>query len=220
VTTTDFLATWNWLSEHGLEVLAIALSPLFALQVSAKIERRRDDHNRKLYALQTLLATRHAPFADDRIRTLNMIDVLFPNDGPVRQARTELMRALSKTEGLNPDGSVDKKLSDEWNERQWDLVSAMAAVLTVPMTKEDFASGYAPKALNDALGEKLLSAETNKSLIMFARKELGLRWNPDALYKYPNGAGIMGEYHEAATSAEKGSSAIRDPTDDRHAGDR
>ena len=194
-----WLAVWNWLSTHGLEIVAIALSPLFALQVSAKLERNRDEHNRKLYALQTLLATRHSPFADDRIRTLNMIDVLFPAGAAVREARRDLMKSLSKTTGLNPDGTVDKVLSDEWNERQWDLVSAMATVLKVPMTKDDFASGYAPKALQDMMGQQLLAAETNKSLIMFARKDLGLRWNPAALFQYPSDVGIVGPYKEPPT---------------------
>lgn len=187
---------WDWLSVHGLEIAAIALSPLFALQVSARIERDRDAKNRKLYALQTLLATRHAPLADDRIRTLNMIDVLFPDDIAVRTARSELMKALSETKGLNPDGTVDKELSDEWNERQWELVSAIATVLKVRLTKDDFSSGYAPKALRDVTGQQLLTAETNKSLIMFARKDLGLPWNPAALYQYPHGAGIIGQYKE------------------------
>lgn len=201
-----WLSVWNWVSIHGLEILAIALSPLIALQVSAKIERNRDDRNRKLWALQTLMATRHAPFADDRIRTLNMIDVLFRNDETVRNARSELLASLSKTEGVNPDGTLEKTLSDEWNERQWELVSAMAVGLKVPLAKADFDAGYAPKALNEARMREALTVETNKSLIMFARKELGLPWQPADLLQYPAGAGVIGEYKEpeAPTASDGG----------------
>lgn len=195
----------EWLSAHGLEILAIALSPLIALQISANIERGRDEENRKaallrdeenrkLYALQTLLATRHSPFADDRIRTLNMVDVLFQNDDAVRKARHELMKSLSKPPALNPDGTMDKVLSDEWNERQWDLVSSMAEVLKVPITKDDFASGYAPKALGDMMAQQALVLEFNRTMIMFARNELGLPWNPLALYKMPDDMAVFGQF--------------------------
>jgi hypothetical protein len=166
------LAIRDWLSADGLEIAAIALSPLIALRISAKLERNRDEDNRKLWVLQTLMATRHAPFADDRIRALNMIDVLFRNDDAVRSARRELLASLSKTEGVSPDGTLDKKLS--------------------------------AKALNAALMRQALMDETNKSLIMFARKDLGLRWQPSALFQYPAGAGVIGEYKEPEAPAERG----------------
>lgn len=105
------------------------------------------------------------------------------------------MKSLSKTEVAHPDGTVDEALGGEWNERQWDLVSAMATVLKVPMTK-DFASGYAAKTLQDTMGQQLLAAETNNSLIMFARKDLRLRWNPAALFQYPSDVGIFGPFKE------------------------
>lgn len=199
-----WLAAWDWFSSHGLEIIAIAISPLVALQVSTKLERDRDEKNRKLYILQTLLATRHAPFSDDRIRALNAIDVLFPNDVAVRGARRELMKSLSKPEGLRPDGVVPSELLDEWNERQWELVSEIAQVLRVPITKDDFASGYAPKAISDMLGQQLLTLETNKSLIMFARNQLGLPWNPAALFHYPDGVGIVGPYKEVSIDNKEG----------------
>jgi hypothetical protein len=195
-THDTLLAVWEWVSTHGLQIAAIALSPLIALRISAARERKRDGENRKLAILQTLMATRHSPFADDRIRALNIVDVLFYDNATVRTAHRALMMSLSKSEGLNPDGTVDKKLSDEWNERQWDLVSAMAAVLRLPMTKADFEAGYAPKALNEARAQQALLIEVNKSLIMFARKDLGLKWNPAALFQLPDDVGIIGPYKE------------------------
>jgi hypothetical protein len=120
--------------------------------------------------------------------------VLFRDDTTVRNARRDLLISLSKTEGVNPDGTVDKKLSDEWNERQWELVSTMAATLNVCMTKDDFAAGYAPRALNDLSVQQALAAELNKTMIMFARNSLGLRWNPLALYKIDDG--VLGPHKE------------------------
>ncbi len=40
------------------------------------------------------------------------------DDVAVRESRRGLMKSLSKTEGLDPDGTPTKELSDEWNERQ------------------------------------------------------------------------------------------------------
>lgn len=54
--------------------------------------------------------------ADDTRTALNSrIDVLFQDDAEVRNARRGLMKALSKAEGLIPDGTITKELSDEWN---------------------------------------------------------------------------------------------------------
>ena len=125
-----------------------------------------------------------------------MIDVLFQNDATVRTTRRNLLAALSKTDGVNPDGTLDKRLADEWNESQWELVSAMATVLKVPLTKEDFNAGYSPKALNEILMQQALMGEFNRTMIMFARKDLGLKWNPNALFKMPDGVGITGSYIE------------------------
>lgn len=178
------------------------------------MERDRDEKNRKLYALQPLLASRHSPFADDRTRTLNMADVLFHDDIPVRDARRELMKSLSKTEGMKPDGTPSKELGNEWNERQWDLVSAMAAVLKTPMTKDDFSSGYSPKALNDMMIQQMLATEVSKPLIIFARKNLGLRWNPAVLFQYAPGTGIIGTYQGPPPPTPPG--PLQPPQSDEH----
>jgi hypothetical protein len=189
-------AIWDWVSTHGLEIVAIGASPLFALRVSSELDRRRDERNRKMYALTILMATRHSPFADERIRVLNTIDILFYDDEKVREARRNLMIALGKSDGLKPDGSPSEELAAEWNARQWDLVSVMATALKVNVTEADFKLGYLPKALNDMMAQQYLGLEMNRSLIMFARNSLGLPWQPKALFKYPPGDGIIGQYHE------------------------
>lgn len=190
-----------WIFSSGLEIAAIALSPFIALRVSERLDREREEHNRKLWILQTLMATRHAPFADDRIRALNMVDVLFPGDENVRNARRKLMAALSDQERMNPDGSPTKELLDEWNERQWLLVSAMAALLKVPMTEADFKAGYAPKALSDLGGQQLLAAELNRTMVMYFRNQLGMPWNPSALFKMPENVAMRGVYQEPSAQA-------------------
>lgn len=176
------------------------MSPLIALQVSAGIERSRDAENKRRDVLEVLMATRHAQLGDDRIRALNKITVLFAGESKVIAAHRALMEALSKP--MNPDGSMPDGLANTWNERQWDLVAAIAQTLRIPITHDEFVLGYAPRAIGDAMAQQNLLVETNKSLLSFARKELGLRWDPNFLYKLPPGAGIVGSFSEAGPPEE------------------
>lgn len=194
----DWRSAWTWLLSYGLEALAIALSPLIALQVSAEIDRARDADNRKMEILQTLMATRHAMLSDDRVRALNRITVLFSDDPDVLDAHKALMNSLSKP--INADGTVPQDLQQEWNDAQWRLASAIAATLNVKITKDEFALGYAPRIIATNMEAQQLLIETNKSLLNFARKELGLRWDPKFLAQLPPGVGIIGPYQEPPTT--------------------
>lgn len=193
-------SAWSWLQTFGLEFLAIALSPLIALQVSADIERNRDSDNRKLEVLETLMATRHAMLNDDRVRALNKITVLFSDDRKVLAAHDALMTALLKP--ANPDGTYSQQLQDEWNDAQWNLVSAIAQTLNVTITREEFNRGYLPRAISFAMEQQNLLLETNKSLMSFARKELGLKWDPNWLYRLPPGVGITGAFVQGPPESE------------------
>jgi hypothetical protein len=126
--------------------------------------------------LQNLMETRHAKTSDDRIRALNRITVLFSDEPQILQTHRDLMASLSKP--INTDGSVPKELEDEWNDAQWTLVSSIAEPLHVKISKEEFELGYAPRSISAIILQQKLMVETNKSLMAFARKDLGLRWDP------------------------------------------
>jgi hypothetical protein len=200
----DWRLAWTWLQTSGLEALAIALSPLIALQVSAGIERSRDSENRKMEVLQTLMETRHAVVSDDRIRALNRVTILFSTDAKVLEAHRTLMASLSKP--INQDGTVPPLLLDEWNERQWELVSAISEILHVSITKDEFALGYAPRSLMATVEQQRLAIETNKSLMSLARMQLGLRWDPKFLAQLQPGVGVVGPYQEPPDEPSSGQS--------------
>jgi hypothetical protein len=162
-----------------ISVLAIALSPLIATQVSERLQRGREDRQRKFWVLQTLMANRHNNFADDRIRALNSVDILFSDNPSVKHARRTLIDALTKP--INADGTVPQELQDEWNEALWHLVAAISDALKIPVTRADFFAGYVPRAVNDAQLQQLAAIELNKTMIMYFRAQLGLPWNPHAL---------------------------------------
>lgn len=81
-------------------LLAILLSPVVAVLVSLYIQHRKERKATKLWIFNTLIATRHAPMTDERVRALNMVDVVFHDAKRVRQLWHEYFDMLSN-EGLN-----------------------------------------------------------------------------------------------------------------------
>lgn len=62
------------------------LSPLIALRVSRYLDEVRERDRRRLELFQILMQWRAALFAEQPVRALNLIDILFYNDKAVRDA--------------------------------------------------------------------------------------------------------------------------------------
>lgn len=60
-----------------INVVAILLSPLIALQVQKWIERYKSRETRQLYVFRTLMTTRLSRVSSDHVNALNMIDLEF-----------------------------------------------------------------------------------------------------------------------------------------------
>jgi len=126
-----------------LEVLALAASPLIAVQVSAWLQRDREKRNRKVWVLSTLLATRHSTFADDRLRAINLVEFYFHDDANVRHVFREYMTMLGN-EGLNnPQGFAER------DRKLYELINEMARSLGFEKTISalDYQRSYVPKFL-------------------------------------------------------------------------
>jgi hypothetical protein len=61
----------------SVTTLAIILAPLIAIQVSKRLERRREARERMLSIFFTLMAYRRYPTHFETVRALNMIDTVF-----------------------------------------------------------------------------------------------------------------------------------------------
>lgn len=59
------------------EIIAIAISPLIAVQVDKFIERTRSDKNRKVEIFKILMATRGSKLSYEHVAALNRIDLEF-----------------------------------------------------------------------------------------------------------------------------------------------
>ncbi len=69
-----------------LTLIAILLSPLIALQVSRKLDERKERTQRRMWIFSTLMATRASRVAPEHVRALNSIDIEFVDEKKVADA--------------------------------------------------------------------------------------------------------------------------------------
>src|ERR1700730_4984765 len=135
-----------------LTLVALILGPALAVWYSVNVERVREKRRAKLWALQTLLSNRHNVFADDRLRVLNSIDLIFQDDADVRTKWQSYLAQLS-----NPSFKTDATFQAEGRRRELELISAMALALGYKsLSQMDIDRSYRPELLNT---QALLSNE-------------------------------------------------------------
>ena len=69
-----------------LMILATAVSPLIAVQVTRYLDDRNEERNRKLQIFKTLMATRSYNLSVAHVEALNRIDLEFSSDHPKEKA--------------------------------------------------------------------------------------------------------------------------------------
>jgi hypothetical protein len=132
-----------------LTLLAIALSPLFAVQVSRYLENRKEDRDRKLYVFRTLMATRGAKLSINHVNALNMIDVEFyGKDRKSKQVVDAWKLYLNHLK-------IKDELSEEiWSEKSKDLFETLLDKMAIAL-KYDFdrvsikETSYYPRGYED-----------------------------------------------------------------------
>lgn len=143
-----------------LNVLAIVLSPLIALEISRRLDRRRAVEARRLELFRSLMATRASGLAPEHVRALNMIDVEFT--GRDNKSRDVLRAWKAYVDHLNtPAGS------EVWGARREDmlveLLYNMAVALGYDFDKTHIRrTSYFPKGYGDLEWDQL---QMRKSLL-------------------------------------------------------
>lgn len=64
-------------SPDVLNIIAVLLSPLAAVQASSWLARHKERRERRLYVFRTLMATRASGLAAEHVQALNLIDIEF-----------------------------------------------------------------------------------------------------------------------------------------------
>jgi hypothetical protein len=77
-----------------LTIVAIVAGPIIALQVQRKLDREREDLNRKLWVFKTLMSFRAMALAPSFVQALNLIDVEFNGDNEKEKAVRNAWKVL------------------------------------------------------------------------------------------------------------------------------
>jgi len=151
----------DWAKITAIAALAGAVgtfsAPLFALQISAWLANRRHKVQQKFEVFQTLMQWRMATFAERPVQALNVIDILFHDVKPVRDAWAELFTAyLDQRLNTNEGGRIRQ---DKLNA----LLRAMAVDLGYArqFSAADFERTYNPEVLARFYLNQI--AQTNKT---------------------------------------------------------
>ena len=76
-------------------VIATFAGPVLAVWVTRHIDNMRRVKERRLDIFRSLMATRRAPLAPDKVRALNLIEIDFYGIQPVSDAHREVMRHIN-----------------------------------------------------------------------------------------------------------------------------
>lgn len=134
MTTTDILM-----------VLATAISPLIAVQVTRYLDDRNEERGRKLKVFKTLMATRAYSISPPHVEALNSIDLEFSAKHPKERAVLDIWQQY-----LDHLGNTGME-AGAWNVRRVDLLVdllyAMGKVLGYDFNKTQIKNGtYSPMA--------------------------------------------------------------------------
>lgn len=98
-----------------LEIIAILLSPLVAVQVTVFLQKRKESRERRLYVFRTLMATRAATLDPNHVQALNMIDVEFYGSDRKSKAVVDAFKVYLEHHRKNTE-------SAQWGDRKRELL--------------------------------------------------------------------------------------------------
>lgn len=134
MTTTDILL-----------ICATALSPVIAVQVTRRLDDRKEVRDRKLLIFKTLMATRAYTLAPAHVEALNRIDLEFSSRVRNEKAVLDIWQQYLDHLGdksLSPEAWADKRVT-----LLVDLLHAMGQCLGYDFNKTQIKNGtYAPVA--------------------------------------------------------------------------
>src|SRR5256712_10898717 len=99
-----------------LTIIAILLSPLFALRVSDRLAEIKDRKQRRFRVYRTLMASRARRLAPDHVEALNLIDVEF--HGSDKKSKSVLSAWKAYLDHLNTDREPNTAV---WDSKRDDL---------------------------------------------------------------------------------------------------
>lgn len=137
-------------------IAATISGPILAVQAQKWVERATENRRRKRWIFETIMANRATRLADENIRALNSIDLVFRTKVPWGNNRAVIAawRSLfgELTQGLpnDPDQPTVNAWNVRCNELYVKLESAMSVALGFNFTDEELRRGiYYPRGHNE-----------------------------------------------------------------------
>jgi hypothetical protein len=178
-----------------LTLLAIIVGPMAAVWVTREVDKRREDHNRRMYVFKTLMRTRRATVHPDHVGALNLIELEFSEDKDVMAAWRVLFNHFGTEHPRKSDELVapemelqEKTLRDErFHKRLYGertsaltrLLHSMAKALDFKVEQlEIFEGGYNPQGWQDTEMEQAAVRQ------FFLDLRMGRRLLPIGVFDY------------------------------------
>lgn len=132
-----------------VNVLAVAGSPIIAVYVGQRLQKRADRRRDKMDIFKTLMVNRHSGWSVDSVRALNSIDIVFSDDKEVRSRWKEYYDKLCIQQPNDADGVRIRVARDR-------LLEAMACSLGYKdkVTWETIQNPYVPKGMMMAAAQE------------------------------------------------------------------
>ncbi len=147
-----------------LTITAIIIGPILAVQVQKKIERWRQERERKIWVFKSLMATRGIPLSPRHVESLNMIDLEFSEKISKEKPVVDAWRVYHDHLYGVPRDYKDpnyQSLMNIWNDKKQELFTkllfAMSQALGYTFDEVRLKKGfYTPQGQADLENELLL----------------------------------------------------------------
>lgn len=135
------------MGEVALVIITALISGLLATIITIWWQHRAQLFARKMRVFETLMAYRYMITAEESVKALNSVDIIFYKDKAVRQAYRDFLSEADKKPELNPN-IADKHLK---------LLEMMSKSLKLgEIYWDDIKHTYYPKGLSEKLQEETL----------------------------------------------------------------
>jgi hypothetical protein len=147
---------WDWTIKITdiIIIIAIAVGPIIAVQITEYLRKQQDAKNRKVHIFRTLMATRSAQLAAMHIEALNLVELEFHSS--VRQERRVLDAGRLYIDHLRDHLYPKEAWSARKVELLVDLLYEMSTALGYNFDKVQIKAGsYYPSGYEDAENDNL-----------------------------------------------------------------
>lgn len=163
--------TMEW--KDILNLVAILLSPIVALGISAYWQKKQDEKGRKMHIFYTLMRTRAQRLHYDHVQALNTIDVEFYDERQVVEAWKKYLDSLEQCSYDNSE--AERRHIQKRDDLFTELLQRMATVLKYDFSITDIKNtSYYPVGYGNDLTRQE-SILTNIDSIVKGDRELAIK---------------------------------------------